>query len=638
MSGFLSRTGVISGVVAAALSMAGVAWGQTPAATSTARSAVPVKPLEIAPVFSDGSLGEWMPYDHGEGGEFPMASNVQFGAAETTKLRGPGPHFIPTDGADCGGFDPVCGQLCSQTRRLLQSCALTYGGMRISATSSRNSTGERGNVTQVFLAWANKRSAGQRDDFNPPRTIGDTVIEVLIYDNWFDPNCGPFTPNLIGGVLVNFGPLAGQCGVDAYYLSTLNLREFPEVCMTIPGPSARFGYEVAFWFDAQRSARAANNQAMLWGTKDRENQGSTLPIGYVDTNYDGQYAPPNECVNLQTGGCPPILAAAVDFWGNTEPGNINLWDNGTFVTALRSGCAGRDLSLVEAPSTVFGYDTHVARFHQADDFKVPSGQTWQIDDLRWYVYQTDASPAEPVVAAYVRVWNGPPGAGGTIIGGDMTTNRLLASEFMSTYRAITGDQTSCRRAVKRITIDMSWLGQLPSGDYWIELGTEGNPSFAGPFAVPTVPRSPNTDNSRVFSVAAGTWSANLDTTSGFPFDYPFELEGKIISGGPCSANNYTVTVTGTCPGSVRLSWSGAEPSRQQGIIFARNLGSFVIPSGPCMGTRLGLGSSAIQLYNIISTGNGSGAVSAQAGLGACRGYVQLITVPSCATSNVAQIP
>ncbi len=120
-------------------------------------------------------------------------------------------------------------------------------------------------------------------------------------------------------------------------------------------------------------------------------------------------------------------------------------------------------------------------------------------------------------------------------------------------------------------------------------------------------------------VGAGTWdvSYGLDCSQG---------------------GGYTVAITGTCPGTVRLAWSGARPNIQQGILFARNTGNYTIPSGPCQGTQLGLGTNQLQLYNTIGTGNGSGSVNAQAGPGACRGYVQLIQVPGCQTSNVAQVP
>lgn len=120
-------------------------------------------------------------------------------------------------------------------------------------------------------------------------------------------------------------------------------------------------------------------------------------------------------------------------------------------------------------------------------------------------------------------------------------------------------------------------------------------------------------------VGPGTWdvSYGLDCTQG---------------------GGYTLTITGVCPGTVRLAWAGAQPNRQQGIIFARNTGNYTIGSGTCAGTQLGLGTNGLQLYNTIGTGNGSGSVNANAGSGACRGYVQLIQVPGCQTSNVAQVP
>lgn len=109
----------------------------------------------------------------------------------------------------------------------------------------------------------------------------------------------------------------------------------------------------------------------------------------------------------------------------------------------------------------------------------------------------------------------------------------------------------------------------------------------------------------------------------------------ISAGGPPP---YTCTITGVCPGQVTLAWSGAQPSRQQGILFASNTGNFTIQSGACAGTQLGLGTRNLRLYNTIGTGSGSGSVNAQAGPGSCGGFVQLIQVPGCETSNVAQVP
>lgn len=622
---------------------ASCAFGQTARPTALIDYAQSVQPVEIAPIFSDGSVGQWHPYIvKSNGEEEPAASTVEFSAAETTKLRSPGPDFVPTDGAECGGFDPVCAQPCSKSRRVFQGCTFTYGGIRISATSSVNSRGEEGNVGQVFIAWTNKRNPGKLDDFSPPRTVGDTVVEVLLYDNWSSPNCGPEEPNLVGGVLVNFGRLAGLCGTDSYYYSTLNLREFEDVCLTIPGPAANFGYEVGFWYDEGRSARAANNQAMLWGAKDPQQQGRTLDLGYLDLNYDGAFTPPQECVPFQGGGCPGTLAAAVDFWGSTAQGQINLWDNGTFVTHLHQGCGGSDISVIEAPSTIGGYDTLLTFVHQADDFAVPAGQVWQIDEMHWYLFQPNSATNEPIVGAYVRVWDGPPGAGGSVIAGDMVTNRIVGSTFDNVFRVTNSDRTNCSRAVKRIDVDMSWLSNLSEGDYWLELGSVGNPGFGGPLSPPTVPRHSSTDNSRKFVVSSGTWSENADPETGEPSDFPFELDGKIVSGGGCDLTPYTLSVSGACPGTVVIHWENAAPGSHQGLVYGQRLATTTIPPGSaCAGTVIGVTGSVrlVTPPGIFGTGaTGSGMLSGQASQGACHGYLVLVEGGSCGKSNIAPLP
>lgn len=125
------------------------------------------------------------------------------------------------------------------------------------------------------------------------------------------------------------------------------------------------------------------------------------------------------------------------------------------------------------------------------------------------------------------------------------------------------------------------------------------------------------------------------TSSGTTSDvYTINLTGA----GFGNAGGYFLSIAGQCPGTLTVSWSGATPSVTQGIVFALNTGAFVIPTGPCQGTALGLGTQGLRLVNTISTGSGSGSVNGAAGTGACGGYLQLVEVPSCDTSNVAQIP
>ncbi len=104
------------------------------------------------------------------------------------------------------------------------------------------------------------------------------------------------------------------------------------------------------------------------------------------------------------------------------------------------------------------------------------------------------------------------------------------------------------------------------------------------------------------------------------------------------AGGYRLSVSGLCPGRVTVEWSGANPSRTQGLVFGANQGSTTIPGGACQGTQLGV-QGQLRLVNSFDTGpNGSGSVSGNAGTGACGGFLQLIEVPSCNVSNVGQIP
>ncbi len=102
-----------------------------------------------------------------------------------------------------------------------------------------------------------------------------------------------------------------------------------------------------------------------------------------------------------------------------------------------------------------------------------------------------------------------------------------------------------------------------------------------------------------------------------------------------------LSVNATCPsgGPIQVSWSGATRGGTIVLLHARNTGSFRIPSGnPCAGTQTGLGSNQIQIAYQGSAGpSGSRTVNSTTGPGACGGYLQLLDVATCATSNVVRI-
>jgi hypothetical protein len=112
----------------------------------------------------------------------------------------------------------------------------------------------------------------------------------------------------------------------------------------------------------------------------------------------------------------------------------------------------------------------------------------------------------------------------------------------------------------------------------------------------------------------------------------------LSSGG---GGGYQLSVTGSCPGNVTISWTGAGAG-QHGLVLGNQLGQTTIPgTEPCAGTVLGIqgGVMLIDPPGIFSTGGGSGSIS-----GNCPGAVSGKRVQGvkrgtpCTTSNVIQLP
>lgn len=121
-----------------------------------------------------------------------------------------------------------------------------------------------------------------------------------------------------------------------------------------------------------------------------------------------------------------------------------------------------------------------------------------------------------------------------------------------------------------------------------------------------------------------------------------QVQGAIETGNACSAPDgvYTLEISGTCPGTVTVRWSGATPHMRQALVSGLNDGSSTIPEGlPCGGTVLGIAGNVIQIGSIFYTGNsGSGSIIGEPALYLCGHYIQLVEGGTCNTSNVAQIP
>lgn len=94
---------------------------------------------------------------------------------------------------------------------------------------------------------------------------------------------------------------------------------------------------------------------------------------------------------------------------------------------------------------------------------------------------------------------------------------------------------------------------------------------------------------------------------------------------------FSLAQSGTCPGPVTLTATGATPNGSVVILYG-NAGSRTKPSGVCAGTTVGIGNPTV---GAIRTANGAGTatLSFQAPAGACGKTVQAVDLQSCAVSN-----
>ena len=196
-----------------------------------------------------------------------------------------------------------------------------------------------------------------------------------------------------------------------------------------------------------------------------------------------------------------------------------LYDNGPLVNSPGTGSGGADESILQ---TGLGMGTYGFGFQQsagnsvADDFEVTGN--WNIQNIEFFGYQTGSSTSSTFTGVFCRVYDGAPNAGGTVIWGDLVTNRMISTEWSNIYRNDNGPGGSTDRPVMRIVAETPGLTLSP-GTYWVEWQTTGSLS-SGPW-VPAVTINGETTTGNALQYT-GSWAALTDVG---PQGLPFILNG-----------------------------------------------------------------------------------------------------------------
>ena len=228
-----------------------------------------------------------------------------------------------------------------------------------------------------------------------------------------------------------------------------------------------------------------------------------------------------------------------------------LWNNGPLVSHPGQGYGGLDASAINDPySTLYGSNVNNnLEYAMADDYVLATASEVQTFDF--YSYQTLAtggSTTSTITGCYVQIWDKSPAMGGSVIWGDMTTNRMATSAFCNIYRVTGTALTNNLRPIMKVTAN---VGQtLPAGHYYVQWAFTGS-AASGPWAPPaTFWGQP--ENGNALQKTTSGWQYS-DAVGGH-HDMAFLVNGNVTVSG--NVADVPTNVTATPNGSkCDLSWT-----------------------------------------------------------------------------------
>jgi hypothetical protein len=217
-----------------------------------------------------------------------------------------------------------------------------------------------------------------------------------------------------------------------------------------------------------------------------------------------------------------------------------LFTNGTFITGENNGAGGANTSSPQGTDTGFGYLVDPTRTQGvpagpnrarlADDFTV-TGNVWRPTAITLYAYQINSGTTSTISGVVdLRLWNGTPGDGGTVIAGPVNAT-ITNNQWTNVYRVPSGDLTQTSRPIMAVTINWPFtITTLLTGTYWLEWGMEGSPSLSGPWVPPVSTGTSN--NARQLDLTGGepgVWVPRGDyTNTSNIVELPFVICGSEV--------------------------------------------------------------------------------------------------------------
>lgn len=238
------------------------------------------------------------------------------------------------------------------------------------------------------------------------------------------------------------------------------------------------------------------------------------------------WAQQSEDADSAPSGSVAVTAPSRVWTGPT--GNV-LYDNGPYADSAGTGTGGADESILEDVTlgmNTLGFGHQLSAGNRvADDFTVTDPAGWQVDAITFFAYQTGSTTTSTMTAVNLRIWDGVPGGGGSVVWGDTTTNVMSATDWSNAFRVTqTTTGTANNRPIMANTVAVNTV--LPPGTYWVDWQTDGSASFSGPWAPPIVILGQATTGNGMQSLDNGvTFGPVNDSGTATQQGFPFIVEG-----------------------------------------------------------------------------------------------------------------
>ncbi|UCG15166.1 MAG: hypothetical protein JSV19_07690, partial [Phycisphaerales bacterium] len=237
--------------------------------------------------------------------------------------------------------------------------------------------------------------------------------------------------------------------------------------------------------------------------------------------------------------CEVLFGSSLDCQGDGIPDECQLgdsadsdviYDNGPLITNPGAGAGGADVSALQTAigGNIYGYGAQVSAGNRIADDVTFEGAA-QIDTITFFAYQTGSTTTSTITGVTLRIWDGPPNAGGSVIWGDETTNVMVETDWSGIYRTLDTDLLASNRP---IMANVAAVGiTLDAGTYWLDFNFDGSLT-SGPWAPPvTYLGLPGSGNALQYLPASGWVPLDDDL---WQDDAPFIIMGSV--GGDCNDN------------------------------------------------------------------------------------------------------